>query len=259
MTAVVGATTVRVEIADGVGTITLDRAPLNVLTMAMLGELETALRDLQREPELRLIVIKGAGRAFSAGVDVGEHLGASLRPMLEAFDRAAKALLDSEVPTLAVVHGAALGGGCELVALCDLAIAADDAKLGTPEIALGVVPPVGAAVFPSLIGLQRTNALVLTGEAISGADAASWGLVWRSVPADRLEEETRTVVEKFRSRSAASLRFAKRTLRVSERGRLANAITVANNLQIRELPELADAEEGLRSFVEKRPPRWRHR
>lgn len=259
MTMVVGAKTVRVEIADGVGTITLDRAPLNVLTMAMLGELEAALRDLGREPELRLIVIRGAGRAFCAGVDVGEHLGNQLQPMLDAFDRAVRALLECAVPTLALVHGAALGGGCELVALCDMALAADDARLGTPEIALGVVPPVGATVFPSLVGLQRTNALVLTGEAISGTEAAAWGLVWRSVPADRIEEEARAVVEKFRGRSAASLRFAKRTLRLSERGRLGHAITEANALQIRELPRLADAEEGLRSFVEKRAPRWKHR
>ncbi len=259
MTATVAPPTVRVAIERGIATVTLDRPPLNVLTTAMLGELERALRELQTDSELRLIVIRGAGRAFSAGVDVGEHLGDSLAPMLDAFARVATALIDCEVPTLSVVQGAALGGACEIVALCDLAVAADDAKLGTPEITLGVVPPVGAAVFSALVGLQRANALVLTGEPVSGAEAAAWGLVWRSVPMDRLEDETRAIAEKFAGLSAASLRLAKRTVRVSARAALGAAVAAANDEQLRSVPRIADAQEGLRAFVEKRPPRWMHR
>lgn len=259
MTATLAPPTVRVATERGVATVTLDRPPLNVLTTGMLGELEQALRELQNDDELRLIVIRGAGRAFSAGVDVGEHLGPSLTPLLDAFARVATALIDCEIPTLAVVHGAALGGGCEIVALCDLAIAADDAKLGTPEINLGVAPPVGAAVFPALVGLQRASALVLTGDPVSGADAAGWGLVWRSVPIGRLEGEARAVAEKFAGRSAASLRLAKRTLRVSARAALGAAVAAANDEQLRSVPRIADAQEGLRAFLEKRPPRWVHR
>ena len=260
MTVIVAPPTVRVSIGQGgIATVTLDRPPLNVLTIRMLGELERAIRELQTDSELRLIVIRGAGRAFSAGVDVGEHLGDSLEPMLDAFARVATALIDSEVPTLSVVHGAALGGGCEIVALCDLAIAADDAKLGTPEINLGVAPPVGAAVFSALVGLQRANALILTGDAVSGADAAAWGLVWRSVPMDRLEGEARAIADKFAGRSAASLRLAKRTIRVSARAALGAAVAAANDEQLRSIPRIADAQEGLRAFVEKRPARWVHR
>lgn len=251
--------TVRVGVADGVATITIDRPPVNVLTIALLQRLENVVTDLQTDDELRLIVLRGEGRVFSAGVDVGEHLGQWLVPMLDAFDRAARTLLASDIPTLAVVHGAALGGACELVALCDLVIAADDAKLGTPEITLGVTPPVGAAVFPSLVGRQRANALVLTGELISGRDAADWGLVWRAVPADRLQQETAAVIEQFRGRSAASLRLAKRTLALSSRPQLLAAISAADAEQRRVLPELADADEGLRAFLEKRAPRWSHR
>ncbi len=259
MTATVAPPTVRVALERGIATVTLDQPPLNVLTTAMLGELERALRELQTDSELRLIVIRGAGRTFSAGVDVGEHLGDSLAPMLDAFARVATALIDCEVPTLSVVHGAALGGACEIVALCDLAVAADDAKLGTPEITLGVVPPVGAAVFSALVGLQRANALVLTGEPVSGAEAAAWGLVWRSVPMDRLEDETRAIAAKFAGLSGASLRLAKRTIRVSARAALGAAVAAANDEQLRSVPRIADAQEGLRAFVEKRPPRWMHR
>ena len=122
---------------------------------ALLGALADALEELNGRPELRLIVLRGAGRAFSAGVDVGEHLGDELGPMLAAFRRAASRIVWSDVPTLAVAHGAVLGGACELVALTDLAIVADDATIGVPEIRLAVVPPVAAALFPRLIGAQR--------------------------------------------------------------------------------------------------------
>lgn len=251
------AVTVRRE--DGVAHVTVDRPPLNVYTMALMGELGATIRELSGDTELRLITIRGAGRAFSAGVDVGEHLGDNLGPMLDAFAGLAHALLACDVPTLAVVRGAALGGAAELVALCDLAIAAQDAKIGTPEIALAAVPPVAAAFFHRLVGLQRANALVLTGDPISGADAAAWGLVWKSVPAERLDDEAAAVAATFRSRSAASLRVAKRSIRAASLAGAEAAIDAANDESKRALPGSADAQEGLRAFLEKRPPHWTHR
>jgi len=257
---VAAASTVRVRVDRGVATVTLDRPPLNVLTTAMLGELDATLRDLDTLAELRLIVLRGEGRVFSAGVDVGEHIGEALGPMLDAFTAVSRRLLTVSVPTLAVVHGAALGGACELVALCDLAIAADDARLGTPEISLGVVPPVGAALFPALVGAQRARALVLVGEPVRGTDAAAWGLVWMSVAGDTLEAEVARITERFRSLSAASLRLAKRTFRVAELAHTpVEAVLAADAEQRRTLPRLHDADEGLRAFVEKRAPRWLHR
>ena len=252
--------TVRVDIRDGVATVTLDRPPLNVLTTAMLVELEKAIRDLASVHDLRLIILRGKGKVFSAGVDVGEHIGDALAPMLDAFLAASLRIQECPVPTLAVVHGAALGGGAELVALCDLAIATDDAKIGTPEITLGVVPPVAAALFPGLVGSQRARALVLTGETIPGMEAAASGLLWKSVPTDALEDEVERVVARFRSLSAASLRLAKRTFRVAAAEATPEAALRAADREQREsLPRMHDGEEGLRSFVEKRPPRWEHR
>jgi enoyl-CoA hydratase/carnithine racemase len=251
---------VRTAIDDGIATVTLERPPLNVLTTALLRELDDAIRDLAAVPELRLIVLRGAGRVFSAGVDVGEHIGDALEPMLDAFLRASLRLMECDVPTLAVVHGAALGGACELVALCDLAISTDDAKIGTPEIALGVVPPVAAAAFPAMVGEKRARALVLTGEPISGTEAEAWGLVWKSVPAIALEAEVARVQLRFRSMSAASLRLAKRTFRVAAAATTpAQAVKAADAEQRVSLPGLRDADEGLRAFIEKRPARWVHR
>lgn len=258
MTVVTGPA-IRVVREDGIATITLDRPPLNVLTTAMLAELDVAIGELEVVHDLRLIVLRGAGRVFSAGVDVGEHIGDALDGMLDAFARVSLRLLACDVPTLAVVHGAALGGACELVALCDLAIATDDARLGTPEIALGVVPPVAAALFPARIGEQRSRALVLTGEPIGGVEAAAWGLVWKCVPAARLDEEIARVALRFRAMSAASLRLAKRTFRAAAGASPADAVTAADLEQRRSLHELHDATEGLQAFLEKRPPRWEHR
>jgi cyclohexa-1,5-dienecarbonyl-CoA hydratase len=251
---------VRVHTDDVIATVTLDRPPLNILTTAMLGELDAVLRDLGAVRECRLIVIRGAGRVFCAGVDVGEHLGDALEPMLDAFVRVARRLVEIDVPTLAVVHGAALGGGCEIATLCDLTISTQDAKLGTPEISLGVVPPVGAAVFPDLVGAQRARALVLLGEPVRGDEAERIGLVWRSVPVEALEGEVTRVSDRFRSLSAASLRLAKRTFRAAAVARRPlEAILAADTEQRASLAEMRDAEEGLRAFLEKRTPRWQHR
>jgi cyclohexa-1,5-dienecarbonyl-CoA hydratase len=248
-------TQVRVRRDGGVAWTTLDRPPLNVLTMALMDELDGTLRDLMGDGSLKLIVLEGAGNTFSAGVDIGEHMGDQIGPMLDAFTRVAVRLIEGDVPVMAVVQGAALGGACELVALCDLAIVADDARIGVPEITLAVVPPVGAALFPSVIGRQRAAALVLTGEPISGADAAAWGLVWRSVPSTALRAEAARVAAGFEAKSASAVRLARRSLRVSTRDLLA-AIDRANALSVEELPKSADAQEGLRAFLEKRPPRW---
>ncbi|MBU6423997.1 MAG: enoyl-CoA hydratase/isomerase family protein, partial [Chloroflexi bacterium] len=192
----------RVAVEDGIARLTLDRPPVNVLDMALLHALADAIDDVAAQRDLRLIVLSGNGKSFSGGVSVAEHLGKDLQPMLEAFSRASARLLASEVPTLAVAHGAVLGGACELVALCDIGIVADDAVVGVPEIRLGVVPPVAAAYFPRLIGQQRAAALILTGDTISGAEAARIGLFGRSVPREQLEAEAEKIVERFRGLSA---------------------------------------------------------
>lgn len=250
---------IRVEGADGVARITIDHPPVNVLDTATLGALAGAIEDASSEATLRAIVIRGAGRAFSAGVDIGEHMGDALAPLLASFQRAAAAIVSTDVPVIAVAHGAVLGGACELVTLADLAIVADDAKLGVPEIRLGVVPPVAAAMFPRLVGAQRAAALLFTGDTISGEEAARWGLVWRSVPRDRLEPETEALLERLRSLSSVALRLAKRTMRETADLPIERAIAVASAISAETIPAMHDAQEGLRAFLEKRSPVWAHR
>ena len=158
----------------------LDRPPLNILSIEMLDQLTAAMRDAVKHAP-RLIVITGAGeRAFSAGVDIHDHLHGREKEMLRAvYDNCAafEELRAQHIATVALVKGYALGGGCELAALCDTVIAHEDATFGLPEISLGVLPPVAAAYFPALIGQNATMRLMLTGETIDAREALRLGLV----------------------------------------------------------------------------------
>jgi enoyl-CoA hydratase/carnithine racemase len=157
----------------------LDRPPLNILSIEMLDQLTSAMRDAVKHAP-RLIVITGAGeRAFSAGVDIHDHLHGREKEMLRAvYDNCAafEELRAQNIATVALVKGYALGGGCELAALCDTVIAHEDATFGLPEISLGVLPPVAAAYFPALIGQNATMRLMLTGETIDAREALRLGL-----------------------------------------------------------------------------------
>jgi cyclohexa-1,5-dienecarbonyl-CoA hydratase len=177
---------IRIRLHKDILWLILDRPPLNILTIAMLDQLTGVMRDaVKRRP--RLVVITGAGeRAFSAGVDIHDHLDGREREMLRAVrDNCAafEELRSHGIPTAALVKGHALGGGCELAALCDTVIAHEDATFGLPEIKLGVFPPVAAVYFPTLIGYQATMRLVLTGETISAQEALRIGLVQQVLPA----------------------------------------------------------------------------
>ncbi|HJT55664.1 MAG TPA: enoyl-CoA hydratase/isomerase family protein [Ktedonobacteraceae bacterium] len=166
----------------------LDRPPLNILSIEMLDQLTAAMRQATKNTP-RLIVITGAGeRAFCAGVDIHDHLHGREKEMLRAaYDNCAafEELRAQHIPTVALVKGHALGGGCELAALCDTVIAREDATFGLPEIKLGVFPPVAAAYFPSLIGENATMRLMLTGETISATEAIRVGLAHQVLSSHR--------------------------------------------------------------------------
>lgn len=164
----------------------LDRPPLNILSIEMLDQLTGAMRNAIKTTP-RLVVITGAGeRAFCAGVDIRDHLEGHEVEMLRAVrDNCAafEELRTHAIPTVALVKGHALGGGCELAALCDTVIAHEDATFGLPEVKLGVLPPVAAAYFPSLIGYHTTLRLMLTGETLEAKEARRLGLTHQVLPA----------------------------------------------------------------------------
>jgi enoyl-CoA hydratase/carnithine racemase len=166
----------------------LDRPPLNILSIEMLDQLSAAMRGASVQGP-RLLVLMGAGeRAFSAGVDVRDHLDGREEEMLRAIAENCAAFAElraHRIATAALVKGVALGGGCELAVLCDTVLAHENATFGLPEIGLGVFPPVAAAFFPTLFGVQATMRLVLTGETITARQALRLGLVHQVLPARR--------------------------------------------------------------------------
>ncbi len=209
---------IQFELRDGVGRIVLNRPPLNVLNIAMMEEVQAALREAQAAADTRAIVFSATGRMFSAGVDIAEHTHTLMERMLTAFHGIFRLMADGEVPTLAAVQGHALGGGCELACFCDLVLAAQGAKFGQPEIAVGVFPPIAAALFPHLMGGRKAAELVLTGDAIPAEEAHRIGLINAVVPADQLASETDRLLGRLTDKSAAVLRVAKRALRAGMAG-----------------------------------------
>jgi cyclohexa-1,5-dienecarbonyl-CoA hydratase len=179
--------------------------------------------------------------------------------MLEAFHRIFRQLRGLECATLAAVQGAALGGGAELATFCDLVVAGQSATFGQPEIKVGVFPPIAALHYPARIGPARTLRLLLSGEVIGAGEAELIGLVDRVVPDDRLTDAVESELARFRTLSAVVLRLTKRAVRDAAGLGFDEGLTFLEELYHDELMVTADAEEGLRAFVEKRRPIWRDR
>ncbi len=253
-----GPRTVELQADGGVARIVLDRPPLNILTIAMMGELEAAIRQAAADPTTRVIALGARGRAFSAGVDVAEHTPELAETMLAAFHGLCRTLAATDVPTVAVVDGPALGGGCELVALCDVVVASDRATFGQPEIRVGVFPPVAAAAFAFLLGKAGIAPLLL-GETLSASRAQELGLVTTVVPAGDLDATAARVIEHLAGLSAPVLRLTKRAALAGFRRWFEDALTVAERIYVSDLMATADAREGLQAFLERRAPSWQHR
>jgi enoyl-CoA hydratase/carnithine racemase len=205
----------RVTRDRGVARLRLDRAPLNVLTPALIDALGGAFRELSADPTLRVVVLEGAGRAFSAGVDVGAMRGldaAGARAFIGALRTTVRALEEIPVPTLARLHGHVLGGALELVLACDLRVAAASCRLGMPEIAVGIPSVIQAALLPGLIGWGRTAELLLGGRPIDAVEAEHWGLVNRAVADDALDPEVQAWVDRLLALPPDALRLQKSLL-----------------------------------------------
>jgi cyclohexa-1,5-dienecarbonyl-CoA hydratase len=250
---------IKFEEKDGVVRIVLARPPLNILNIEMMGEICVALESLLEKDEVKVVAFFGEGKAFSAGVDVGEHLGESAKLMIEVFHRIFRLLVELEKPTVAVVGGAALGGGCELATFCDVVIASENAKFGQPEVSVGVFPPVAAALWQFIPSSKRALELILSGEVVSAEEAVKIGIVSRVVPPEKLNEEAEKVIAGFSKMSGAVLRYTKRAAWVLLRENFENALGEIERIYLDELMKTEDANEGLNAFLSKRKPVWRNK
>jgi cyclohexa-1,5-dienecarbonyl-CoA hydratase len=252
---------ISLRIEDRVAQITLARPPVNIFNIAMMREINHALDECSRHRELVAIVFEAAAdcRAFCAGVAVDEHGQDLIFQMLDEFHGIFRALEQMARPAIAVVDGPALGGGCELVMACDMAIASDRARFGQPEIKLGVFPPVAAVLLPRVVGDKRARELILTGELIESQEAARIGLVNYVVPSDQLEAKTSELLAKLRELSAAALEMTRKAIDLGGRNSLDEALKPVEDMYLHELMKTRDATEGLNAFIEKRKPVWRDR
>src|SRR5918992_5194997 len=214
---------IRFRIEDRVGRITFARPPLNVFNIEMMQEIASAISECgQRELVAIVFDADKDCRSFSAGVAVEEHVQDTIFQMLDTFHSIFRQLEQVAKPAIALVDGAALGGGCELVAACDIVIASDRSRFGQPEIKLGVFPPVAAVLLPLVIGEKRARELILTGEIIDATEASKLGLCNHVVPGAHLEPKLLEVLAKLKELSGTSLAFARQSLDLG-RGRTIEA------------------------------------
>jgi cyclohexa-1,5-dienecarbonyl-CoA hydratase len=250
--------TIVVEEKDGIGRITLNKPPLNILDIAMMREMNAALKSFQGS-NLKVLILSANGKAFSAGVDVTDHTADKVGEMIEVFHEIFSNMLKVKAPIVALVNGAALGGGCEVATFCDIVIASEKSKFGQPEIMVGVFPPVAAAVFPRIIGHKKGLELLLTGATILAPEAKEVGLVNHVLPVENFEEEAEKLVnESLADKSAVVLQLTKRAFIEGASGPYSEAIKKIEDIYLNELMKTKDANEGLAAFLEKRKPVWKH-
>src|SRR5215217_2901995 len=251
---------IRFNLEDRVARISFARPPLNVFNIEMMREITSALGECARRDTVAIVFDADKDcRAFSAGVAVEEHVQDTIFQMLDSFHTIFRQLEQIAKPAIALVDGAALGGGCEVVAACDIVIASDRSRFGQPEIKLGVFPPVAVILLPTVIGEKRARELILTGEIIDAVEAGRLGLCNHVVPGAHLEPKLLEVTAKLKELSGTSLEYTRRALDLGRGRSLDEALKEQENIYLHELMKTLDANEGVKAFMEKRKPVWRHR
>ena len=251
---------ITLETKAGIARLTINRPPVNVMDHATINEISSALEEIQKDSEAKVLIIRGAGtRAFCAGVEVKDHLGAMVPVMMNGFEIMIRLLRRLSIPSIAVVNGVALGGGCELVAACDMAIASEKAQFAQPEIKLGGLAPAAAALFPKIMGEKKAFELILLGDNITAKDAERIGLVNTVVPDAELDSAADKLAAKFIEKTPLGVKLIKEAFYQSANAPdFSAAIRKATELGIKSW-QTEDAQEGLKSFLEKRPPVWKNK
>jgi cyclohexa-1,5-dienecarbonyl-CoA hydratase len=249
-------TRISCEIEGAVARIELRNPPLNVIDIAMMEELARCLAELEARSDISAIVLSGAGKAFSAGVDVAAHTPDKIEEMLAKFHAVIRALVATTKVTIASVHGLCLGGGAELAMVCDLVYTIDDAEWGFPEIRLACFPPVACTALAALVGQKKAAEMILTGRSITGREAAEIGLATRAVDEKQLDSAVQTAAAQVLRLSPAALRVAKKASYAWDAMHFDKGLARAEKIYFDDLMKTSDAQEGIRAFLEKRSPKW---
>lgn len=255
--------TILIDKHDSVAVITLNRPDaMNALNALLLGEVVSALKEMDADADIGCMVLTGSDKAFAAGADIKEMADQSMADMMTAdvFGRTQSAIMtEIRKPIIAAVSGYALGGGCELAMLCDFIIAADNAKFGQPEINLGVIPGIGGSQrLTKLIGKSKAMDMMLTGRMMDAEEAERSGLVSRVFPLEDMQEEVLKVAATIAGKSLPSVIFAKECVNKAVDSSVNDGVDFEKRC-FYSLFATEDQKEGMAAFVEKRKPNFKNK
>ncbi|MCZ6915188.1 MAG: enoyl-CoA hydratase/isomerase family protein [Gemmatimonadetes bacterium] len=243
--------------ADGVATITLDRPPQNLMNIAMMEQMNSAVLALRDHHELKVLVLRGNGDAFCGGVDLADHTRDKVSRMLQVFHRIFETMRLVDVIAVAAVDGPALGGGFELAIGCNMVVASESAVFGLPQIKMGLFPPLAAVVLPRAGLRRKAMEWILTGDEIPSSELQQFGIVNRVFPDAEFDNELLRFVKKLTAKSGPVLQLAKRAQLESYYATYEEGLYKVENTYLRDLMSLEDSQEGIEAAREGREPRWR--
>ncbi|MFC0015693.1 MULTISPECIES: enoyl-CoA hydratase [Allobacillus] len=246
---------------ENIATVTIQSPPANALSSQILKDLATALDDIENDSNIKTVVIQGEGKFFSAGADIKEFTSLQNADDYEELSSQGQNLFRRiekfKIPVIASIHGAALGGGLELAMSCHVRIVTKSAKLGLPELNLGIIPGfAGTQRLPQHVGMAKAYEMILTGEPISGEEAAALGLANHAVDEDSLEEFSMNLAKKFAAKSGPSINAVMKLVPFTQTSQFKEGVK-------REAEEFGkvfgneDAKEGIQAFIEKRKPNFK--
>jgi enoyl-CoA hydratase/carnithine racemase len=245
---------------DGVELLVLRNPPVNALSTAMLHQLDARLTAVTADGKTRCVVVTGDGQYFSAGADVKEMaiLGKEKAPEIQARGQALfERLAELRCPTIAAINGMAVGGGLELALACDIRVSADSAKLGFPEVGLGLLPAYGGTQrLPRLVGPAKAKELIFTAGLINGSEALRIGLVNKVAPAGQELRAARDWAHTIAQKAPRAVAGSKRAIRIGLDESLAAGLEAEKEAFVQDVMPSSDLDEGLAAFVERRPPKF---
>ena len=249
----------KMEKADGVARITFSRPKHNVLNIEMMNELNSRLDELATEEDTKCVVLLGDGPSWCAGVEVSDHKPEMAAEMIAVFNGIFERIDKLEIPVIAGVQGACLGGGMEVAIACDMIVAAESAVFGQPEIKLGFLPPYAAVRLPQLVGPARAVEICTTGKRYSAEEARQMGMVGHVAGDDRWKEILDKLIAEIAVCSPLIIRLNKRAVKQHIGKQPSAALQDVSDLFLNELMKTEDTLEGIRSFEEKRRPVWKNK
>ena len=243
-----------INIEKGIAVLAINNPPVNALSSELIAKLKFTLRELNQKTDVKVLIITGSGKTFCAGADIKELSQIKTSREGERFARNGHELMDmvelSDMPVIAAINGACIGGGNELAIACHMRIASENAWFSQPEINLGIIPGFGGTQrLPKLVGKGRAVELILTGEKITAKEALSTGLLNKVVPSDKLMDEARGVAEKIINKGRIAIRSCLKAINGAE----AEAVLFGR------VCETGDKEEGIKAFLEKRQAVFKER